>query len=425
MVEGIKIFYQNHLFPPVHYLQILIPKGTFFEPIEKKGVDEALISNLFLFSEKYKNKELRPLFDVLGSSTEIALSEEFTLISLTSFEENFEKAIKLFFDSLFFPEFEEKKLESSKKTLIGGLKIMLTDPQFISECHLFELSFGEKHPLGKNQNIKMLKSINLNDIKKEYDALIETKNWAIFISSPWDKEKIQDILFELFKNYGSKNKNSYDLNKVPSIDKPKVRIVPKKGMTQVVINALILSEPRKSDFYFPLKLSFYIFAEGGFSSRILRKIRVDMGSTYGVTGAYDVFKNIGYFQIGGMVKNEDFSKTVEMLKNLYKEWRVEGINKDELQEAKSFYLKTFSTLKDDPLDWGSFLLKNHLHGFPENYDEILINKIKDLSLEDIMNAHKKLPEEIPFWCFLGDEKIIKPAASASGEFEVKNYFDLK
>lgn len=425
MEEKIKFYYYNHLFPNVHYLCILIPKGNFSEPLEKKGVMECLINNLFLYSKNYKDKELRPLFDILGSSFEISTSDEFTLITFQVIEENLVKAVSLLFESLFFAEFKVEKLKSAIKGLKGAIKISFSDPQYISECHLFELSFGKNHPLGKNQTIKTLKNIKLNDLNLEYENLKNTKDWAIFISSPWEKEKILKPILEIINKYEFKNKNTYKLPEISTKLMPKVRVVPKKGFSQVALNLLITAEPRNSQDYIPLKLSFYNFAEGGFSSRILGKIRVEMGSTYDLIGVYDAYKEIGYFQISGMVNNNNFSKAVDVIKKSYEEWKTDGISEEELEDAKAFYSNSFETIKDDPLDYGSFLLKNHLYGFPENYDEILIEKIKSLKIEDIKRAHHKLPQEIPFWCFLGDEKIIRPVSEKIGNTEFKNYFDFE
>jgi len=424
MEENLKIYYHNHLFPPVHYLQIVIPKGEFSEPLEKKGIMEVLSENLFIYSSKYK-EELKPIFDREGANFDISVSEEATLITLKVIKENFEGAFSLLLDSFFFPEFKEKKLKSSKKQAIGNLKISLTDPQIVSEMHLFNFVFGKNHPLGKNQTIKTIKNIKLKDLNNEFNLLKDTKNWGIFISSPVEKEKIINSITDVMKRYELKNMNFFELKDTKLDLKPKVRIVPKKGMTQVSINLLIPSFPRVSPDYIPLKISFYTFSEGGFSSRILKEIRVEMGSTYGVLGSYNAFKNIGYFQISGMVKNNDFQKAVEIIKDLYKDWRKEGIKEDELEEAKQFYLNSFKTIKDDPLEWGSFLLKNYIQDLPENYYDVLIERIKNLNLEDLEEVHKKLEEEIPFWVFLGDEKIIKPIAEMLGETEVKNYFDIE
>lgn len=424
MEENLKLYYFNHNFPPVHYIKIAIPKGNFYEPLQKKGITEILSANLFLYSQKYKNQELKGIFDKTGADYEISVSEEAISITLKVMEENFEKGLILLLDSFLFPEFSRIKFKSSRKMALGSLKIALTDPQLVSEYHLFDMVFGKNHPLGKNQTPETIKNIKFKDLNEEFENLRNTKNWGIFISSPWQKEKIFEKIQKILKNYEIKNLNSYSLPETDFSDKKRVRIVPKKNLTQVPINILIPSVPRKAEEYLPLKISYYNFAEGGFSSRILKKIRVEMGSTYGVLGSFDSFKQIGYFQISGMVKNADFQKSVEILKEIYEKWKKEGISQEELEEAKSFYIKNFRTLKDDPLDWGNFILKNHIYNFPENYDEILLERIKNINLEDILKAHLKLPENIPFWCFLGDEKIIEPVALNLGKFEIKKYFDF-
>ena len=47
-----------------------------------------------------------------------------------------------------------------------------------------------------------------------------------------------------------------------------------------------LGLPRAHADYFPLKLANYILGEGGFSSRLMARIRSDLGFTYGIRSSF-------------------------------------------------------------------------------------------------------------------------------------------
>lgn len=424
MEEILKVYYNKIDFPQVHYIAMAIPYGSFFEPVEMKGILGCLCENFFILSKKFEDKRLKDLLDPLGAVAEAEAGEEACVFLLGVLEENLKEALKIFIDSFFNLELLESLIESTKKNEIGKLKISLADPQYVSECHLFNLCFGEKHPLGRNQTIASIKKIKKSLLYLEYEKFLKTKNWGMYIASPWEKERVLEILKDCLKDYKIEGNLEY---KLPPLNgkKGRVRIVPKKGFSQVAINALIPAFPRTSNYYVPLKISFYSFAEGGFSSRIFKELRVEMGSTYGVSGIYEAFKEIGFMKICGMVKNEDFEKAIKIICKNYEKWRKESLDEKEFEEAKAYHLNVFKTLKDDILNYGEFLIKNHVQNLPENYEEVLIEKIKALKIDELMEALNFLDEKIPFWCFLGNEKIIKPIASSLGEFEIKDYYDFK
>ncbi len=416
-------YYFKNDYPPVNYVGITIPKGIFSEPLNKKGIHNYLDRNLLIFSKK-KEGFLKKYFDKIGAQGEVSSFEENTMISLEVMEENLKIGLELLLDSFFSPKFEENYLKMIRKNILGELDILLSDPQAIAERNIFNLVFGSNHPMGLFETKKSIKSIEKKDLIDEYNKLIDTKNWGLFISSPMEEEKAKEIINEVFSRYKLKNEREYPLPEFKKRDKPIIRIIPKKELTQIYIGFLIFAPPRISLNYPIFKISFYTFAEGGFSSKLLQKIRVEQGSTYDLSGKYDAFKEMGYLFINGMVKKEDFDKIIKTVEESYQIWRKKGPEEAEIEEAKEFLIKNLDTIKDDPLTYGSFLLKNHLHNLEGNFLEFLKGKIKEVDREKILNSHLILPEKIPYWCFLGDEKIIKPLAENLGEVEVKGYFDL-
>ncbi len=423
MEKNLRTYYIKNDYPQVNYIGITIPKGVFSEPLNKKGIHNYLDRNLLIFSEK-KEGLLKKYFDKIGAQGEVSSFEENTIISLEVMEENLKIGLELLLDSFFFPIFDDNYLKITKKNTLGEFNILISDPQAIAERNLFNFVFGSNHPMVLFETRKSIKKMEKKDLIEEYNKLIDTKNWGLFISSPMEEEKAKEIINEVFSKYKLKNEREYSLPKFKKRDKPIIRVIPKKEFTQIYIGFLIFAPPRISTNYPEFKISFYTFAEGGFSSMLLQKIRVEQGSTYDLSGKYEAFKETGYLFINGMVKKEDFEKIIKTIEESYQDWKTKGPKEEEIEEAKNFLIKNLDTIKDDPLTYGSFLLKNHIHNLDENFLEFLKEKIKEVDREKILNSHSILPEKIPYWCFLGDEKIIKSLAKNIGEVEVKGYFDL-
>ena len=68
-------------------------------------------------------------------------------------------------------------------------------------------------------------------------------------------------------------------------------------MTQSEIRVGHLGLPRSHPDYFPLKLVNYILGGGGFSSRLMTRIRSDLGFTYGIRSSFSFRRAPGPFII--------------------------------------------------------------------------------------------------------------------------------
>ena len=96
-----------------------------------------------------------------------------------------------------------------------------------------------------------------------------------------------------------------------------------------------LGVPRSHPDYFSIKLVNYILGAGGFSSRLMNRIRSDLGLTYGIRSSFHCRRAPGPFLISTFTPAANTAAVVKEITTVVQEVRDAGVAESELAEAQS------------------------------------------------------------------------------------------
>ncbi len=398
---GLRVIHVPMAYPPCHFLGILLPRGSFADPAGREGLHSLLTHLLFKSADGRPSERLQEAWDRLGAVAEAASEPEYSVLSLEVLEDRLPQALDLFARCVEGAVFPDAEIALAKRGMKGGLRVSLTDPDFITEVHAFALAYGEGHPLAHPATVKSLGRLTGRDLRAGYSDLLRTGRRACFVASPWPAERIVPLLAGAFSTWRIAPEPHAPWPAMPPADRPRARLIPRKKMTQVCLHALLPAPPRPHPDYLPLKLAMYGLAEGGFSARLMARLRVELSSTYGISGAYRGLRDFGYLQLSTMVDGALAPKALGLIRSEYARWRTEGPTGEELEEARDYNLKALPLLTDSPADLGSLLLRNHLHGLPSDYLDRYMERLRAVTLDEVRGAVAALPPFLPFWAASG------------------------
>ena len=404
---GLTVIHLPMDYPPCHCLGVLLPRGTFADPAGREGLHSLLAQLLLRSADGLPSERLQEAWDRLGAMAEASAEAEYTLLSLEVLEDRLPEALELFARCIGGALFPGREIGLAKRGMKGGLRVSLTDPDFVTETHAFALAYGDGHPLARPATARSLARLDGRDLRRAYSRLLQTGRRACFIASPWPADRILPLLAGAFSTWRIAPEPEAPWPAMPPTDRPRVRIVPRKKMTQVCLHALLPAPPRPDPSYLPLKLAAYGLAEGGFSARLMSRLRVELSSTYGISGSYRGMRDFGYLQLATMVDGAQASRALGLIRSEYARWQREGPTPEELEEARDYNLKALPLLTDSPADLGSLLLRNHLHGLPSDYLERYLARIKTVTLDEVKAVVAALPPFIPFWAASGERKALR------------------
>ncbi|MCX5891829.1 MAG: pitrilysin family protein, partial [Deltaproteobacteria bacterium] len=157
-------------------------------------------------------------------------------------------------------------------------------------------------------------------------------------------------------------------------------------LTQSEIRVGHLGLPRAHPDYFPLRLANYILGEGGFSSRLMARIRSDLGFTYGIRSNFSFRRAPGPFIVSTFTPAVNTAAVVKEIKAVIQEVRDNGVTAQELAEAQSYFVGHFPLGLETSRGIGRQVLSIDLYDLGRDFLKGYCDKIRDVTLETAAQA---------------------------------------
>lgn len=301
-----------------------------------------------------------------------------------------DEAIKLLGELLKNPNTTKEAYEQTKLILSSYLLSKENDFDYIANTNLNKIIF-ENTPLANNSTIESINKIDLNDVKEFIKNTFVLENMVILIGGDLDinktKEKLKKIVDFLPTGEKYKSKKYFPSENVKTI----TTIKP----TQQAY--IYFASPFNFDNYenslHKAQVMSFIMGSSGFGSRIMEEIRVKRGlaySAYFYNSINNVTSNtIGYLQ----TKLENKDKAINAVRETIAKFIKDSVTKEELNDAKAYILGS-RVLSDETLN--QRLNKKYINfhrGLSLDYDKTLVEKIKNLSLQELneyIKSHKEV-----------------------------------
>jgi zinc protease len=144
--------------------------------------------------------------------------------------------------------------------------------------------------------------------------------------------------------------------------------------------------PRSHPDYFPLRLVNYILGEGGFSSRLMTRIRSDLGLTYGIRSSFQFRRAPGPFLISTFTPAQHTAQVVQEVKAVIDEVRRRGVTPQELAEAQSYFVGHFPLGLETARGLARRLVSLDLYDLGLDYLQRYQARISEVTLEEANRA---------------------------------------
>lgn len=397
---------------PLMNLTVLLKGGYAYDPPAKIGLASITAELLRIGGTKELNsEELDKLLDSNGINISISSGDDYFRINLNCLKENFDTGISILAKILKSPAFDKEKLEEIKTKMSSEISRRNDAPRSIVYREFDKLIYGNNSPLAQSQEYEHLENVSTTDIVKTYKTFFAADNMLVGVTGPMEINELQPM-FE--KHFGSWDTTA----KIPPYPKVKeqthdfkIAAAEKSNINQSYFSIGHLGIKENIEDKAKIMVFNSIFSQG-FTSRLNTRVRVKMGLTYRVSGGV-----LTEYHYPGRTYFSTFTKTestLDAIKAIFKEIhtiRKELVSEKELKEAKDYFLNSHVFNYSTP---GRILfrsLSNEFYGRPEDADEKLIEDVKKVTAENVLEMAKKyLTPDKMVTLVVGNQKDIKEKA---------------
>ncbi|OGW59446.1 MAG: hypothetical protein A2V83_05715 [Nitrospirae bacterium RBG_16_64_22] len=362
--------------------------GSLYDPEDRPGTASLTATLLTHGTASRSAIDLAEALDSVGASISSSSADDFASVSLTALKKDVQLGFEILADVMMNPSFSENEIAREKAQVLARIKSDLDDPARIADKLFASLVFKNHpyaHPVEGTE--ESLGKIGREDLAAFYKRYYKPNNVVMAVVGDITEEETIEIVNARFGRWPFRN-----------VEPPAIRSVPKTSRTVKVVSkdlkqaTIRLGHPgirRSSPDYYAAYVMNHILGGGGFSSRMMARVRDEKGLAYDIRSGFDAGLEPGAFSVSVQTKNETAPDAVEMALEEINRIRKTVVSEAELADAKSYLIGSFPLRLDTNRKIAAILSSVEFYGLGLDYFESYPRRIDSVSREEVLKMARK------------------------------------
>ncbi len=361
-------------------------------PLPEPGV-YSLMVRLFMQGTKTRSAQsLSEELDKYAIEFTAELKLDYIKFKFVCLNEDFERAMEIISDIVKNTTFEE--FEKERKKLEGEIVAELDSPRVkVIDSYYKNLYEGHNYGYTNTVILENLKNVKKEDVINAYKAIVDnSKKVAVFVGD-LDFDKVNSLTEKYFGDITPSIEKLPELRK-PELTKAKEVEVIQEDLNQAhILKGWIVSTADSDDFA-PISLLNIILGASGLSSRLFLELRDKKGLAYVVRSAYDVARLSANFSIYIATEPKNIETSLKGFEEEIEKIKTVQVSEEELENAKNNLFGKWAFIGETNSQQANWLAHYGIMGFGFDFHERAVEKIKKVTVKDIIDCANKYFNDI-------------------------------
>ena len=387
--NGLSIYFVPSPELPMLDLELVFAGGSARDE-NKAGVAMMTSSMLNKGADGMNADQIAEAFESVGAEFSSSSGAERSTISLrtVTITEEQNKAIQTWLKVLGKPEFPEKDFKRTQKQALIGLDEEQQDPGSIANKAFYENLYGD-HPYASpgSGTEDSIKAMTTEDLQTFYKTHYVAKNGILAIVGDIKREAAETLAEKISKAIATGKKAKAIPEVHPLKESKTVRIDFPSSQSHIYIGQV--GDKRGDKDYFSLYLGNHVLGGSGFTSRLMKEVRVKRGLSYSVYSYFMPQRELGPYILGLQTKNKQVDEAIKVSRDELKKFLADGPTNDELDQSKKNITGGFPLRTASNSDIASYIAMIGFYNQPLDYLDTFAEKISEINRDTVMDAFKR------------------------------------
>lgn len=406
---------------PVVYFDLMVPGGNNIDPLGQEGQADLFASLLSQGTRHRSAEQWAAEVESLGGSIDASASGEYIDVSGRFLRRDLADGMALLADALIYPKMSQEELDKVRPEHEAMVRNQRSQPVALAFLHSHNMVFGDDDPRGRAIELASLQAVRAEALQARHQQSFGPDGAIMLVVGDVDPAKVLEQVQGQLGDWTGKA--AQPEIKDPSLASARrLRIVDKADLTQASIALEHLGIARNDPNYLPLSLGNWVLGGGGFSSRLMKRIRSEGGKTYSVGSFVQAGRARGTIGAYTFTRSAEVKNTLDMLLDEISKAKNQGISDAELQKAKNNLAGGYVLRLQSPESLGNALIAAEYYGLGDNWVRDYPLNITAPTLEQVNAALKnELHPEALSIAVVGPAKDIKKALQGYGKLSVVDH----
>jgi zinc protease len=326
---------------PLVTLTLTFKGGGYMDPAEIPGLTEAMAAMVRTGgTATVKPAELDERLDFLATQATVGARGNAVSATMNCLSSNLDESMKLFFDMLRNPGFDQARLDILRGQAIEGMKQRNDDAGAIIGREWQYVMYGEDSFESRQATKDGWDQVTPDRLRAQHARLVHPGNVIISVTGDFDPDDMARRLAAAMDGW-KRGEMAPNPPAPTHVFKPGVYHVAKdipQGKVRVGRRSLQRDDPD----YFAAEVMNDILGGGGFTSRLMKQIRSNEGLAYSVgsrmgAGVYYPSTFAGSFES----KNPTVALAIKIMRDEFKRMQDQPVTAEELDVAKKGFIEAF------------------------------------------------------------------------------------
>lgn len=395
--NGLKVYFVPAKDIPMLDIRVTFAAGSARDG-DKAGIGSLTNSMLAQGADGLSADEIATAFENVGAQFSAGSRRDMAWLSLRSLSDPdfLQPALDVFAQILWDPDFPERDFERLKKQTLLSIKAEEAEPSSIAEKAFFAAVYGD-HPyaspsIGTDSTVAALTREDLGAFYQQYYV---ARNGLLAMTGDIDRdtaEKLAEVL-------SSRLKAGEVAAELPPV-KPLSKAIEKRIPFPSKQAHVMVGQPgveRGNPDYYALYLGNHVLGGGGFTSRLVKEVRVARGYAYSVYSYFMPMEMPGPFLVGLQTRGSQVDDALKVVRDNLKDFIDAGAKSEEIKASRKNITGGFPLRIASNQNIVEYLALIGFYELPLGYLDNFTAKINEVSRKDIKAAFNK---------YLSPEKMV-------------------
>lgn len=392
--SGLRVYFVNVPELPMLDLRLTFAAGSAYDG-KSSGVSSLTTSMLSKGAAGLNADQIAEAFESVGAkfSSGTGLDSAWLAMRTLTLDEQMEPALQNWLKVIEKPSFPETDFARLKKQALVGLQAEKQDPGAIASKAFYKNLYAD-HPYAQPQNgtEDSISKIEITDLKAFFKQYFVNNNGQLALVGSIDKQQAnkiaQQVSNALLAGDRGVGKKAAAIPPVKPLEEAKIVRIPfPSSQAHIMIGQP--GNKRGDKDYFSLYLGNHGLGGSGFTSRLMKEVRVKRGLSYSVYSYFIPMKEYGPFMLGLQTKLSQTDEAIQVAREVLETFQQQGPSEADLQASKTNIVGGFPLRTASNSDILGYIEMIGFYGLPLDYLDTFSTTVSDVTRDQVVDAFKR------------------------------------